>query len=809
MSSVSSSAAATYPTGFEERTVASGLTAPTAVAWAPDGRMFIAEKGGRVKVVTAGGTLLSTPLLDISGHVYGIADRGLLGIAVDAGFATNHYLYLLYVYNPPGATGVGRTSRLTRVTVNGDNTASGETTILGTVGTPPCPAPSNNSDCIPADGDSHAIGTVRSAADGTLWVGTGDAASWSKVDPVALRTYDEQSLAGKIIHVDRNGNGLSGHPFCPADATLTHVCTKLYAKGFRNPFRFTLRPGGGLAVGDVGWETQEEVDLVASGRSYGWPCYEGPARTNGYRDLPGCAAQYATEGTGQAAIAPVFSYLHSSYPNYQAAVVGGPTYTGGPYPDSYDGEIFFGDYVNGFIKLLRPGSAGQPATVSDFATGAYHVDLEIGPTSELYYVSFGDGSAGTGSVRRVVYTPGNRTPLAVGQATPAFTAGSSLQVSFSGAGSSDPDGDVLSYQWSFGDGSGTSAQRDPVHTYSAKGEYYATLTVTDSNGAKATDTVRVSVGNTPPSVQIASPANGSSFMIGDSVALQGSASDLQEGPIAGSSLEWHMVLIHNAHVHDGANLTGARPSFATASDHDADSHYRITLSATDSTGLTGQQTVEIYPRSIGLTLASSPPGAPMTYGGFALSAPQTRPAAIGFEASISAADIFERDGRTYQFTGWSDGGARAHDVTIPAASLTLTASYRQIAGPPPGAAGSLDRRRPVVSFRGVRGSGRTTRLEGTARDAGGVARVRVALRARDGSGRCRWWSRVPARLTEERTSCRAPRWMAARLQRTGKEHWAWRLRLGAPVPPGSYTVMVKAFDPAGNSSRTVAASMRR
>src|SRR5215208_754691 len=95
---VRTAAAATLPNGFEERTIASGLSLPTSIAWAPDGRMFIAEKRGVVRVVNTNGTI--GQLLDISAHVYGVADRGLLGIATDSDFANNHWLYLLYVYNP-------------------------------------------------------------------------------------------------------------------------------------------------------------------------------------------------------------------------------------------------------------------------------------------------------------------------------------------------------------------------------------------------------------------------------------------------------------------------------------------------------------------------------------------------------------------------------------------------------------------------------------------------------------------------------------------------------------------------------------
>src|SRR3954469_10645319 len=255
---IGSAGATTLPTGFEERTIASGLSQPTSISFAPDGRTFVAPQYGKVFVVTTTGAVVQ--LLDISSHVNGDNDRGLEGIAVDSDFANNHYLWLLYVYEPtPSPGSFNRTSRLTRVTVNDDNTASAETTVLGKMDTPPCPAPSNTVDCIPADYQSHMVGTVRSDPDGTLWIGDGDSSNFNNVDPQALRTYNEQSLSGKIIHIDRNGNGLPGHAFCPTDNDLTHVCTKLYGKGFRNPYRFTLRPGKGPAIGDVGWNNWEEL----------------------------------------------------------------------------------------------------------------------------------------------------------------------------------------------------------------------------------------------------------------------------------------------------------------------------------------------------------------------------------------------------------------------------------------------------------------------------------------------------------------------------------------------------------------------
>jgi glucose/arabinose dehydrogenase/PKD repeat protein len=671
--------ATTYPAGFEERTVASGLTQPTTVAWVPDGRMFIAEKDGRVRVVMPNGTLSPTPVLDISSHVYSVADRGMLGMAADSDFANNHYLYLLYVYQPAGASGNGaRTSRLTRVTVNNDNTASAEVTLLGTVGTPPCPPPANNIDCIPADSDSHSIGTVRSDTDGTLFVGNGDGSDWSRVDPQALRTYDETSLSGKIMHIDRNGNGLPGHPFCPGETDLTKVCTKLYAKGLRNPYRFHLRPGTGPAIADVGWEEWEEMNLATGpGKNFGWPCYEGMGHTSGYRDLAGCASIYATEGTPQAVTPPNFSYSHTQFPTQQAAIVGGPVYpAGGPYPSDYAGDVFYGDYVHGFMNRLKLNASGQVISDTPFASnGPPWVDISLGPNGNIYFADYGDGNTATGAIRQIVYTPTNGSPVARASAD-RTSGGVPLAVQFTGSGSTDPNNDPLTYDWDFGDGTAHSAAANPSHTYTTAGTYTAVLTVSDGRGGVSTANVLINADNDPPVPTINAPADGSIYRIGQTVQLDGSASDVQDGSLPGSALAWHVSLIHLTHHHDLADFTGNTPSFQAATDHDADAHYRITLTATDTKGATGQKTIDIYPQAVNLTLGSSPTGAPMTYGGTTQNAPFTRSAAVDFNANIAAGPSFVSGGTTYEFASWSDGKPRSHDIVIPSSDLSLTATYR-------------------------------------------------------------------------------------------------------------------------------------
>ena len=798
--------AATLSAGFEERTVASGLTAPTAVDWAPDGRMFVAEKAGRVRVVTAAGTLLSTPLLDISDHVHPSGDRGLLGIAVDSSFSSNRYLYLLYTYDTSSSHPTGpKTSRLTRVTVNSNNTASGETVLVGSVGAAPCPAPSNTSDCIPSDGGSHSIGTVRSAPDGTIWAGSGDGADYGGVDERALRAHDEQSFAGKLIHVDRNGRGLSGHPFCPSETDLTKVCTKVWAKGFRNPFRFTLRPSGLPAVGDVGWGSAEEVNLAQAGRNYGWPCYEGRSRVGGYSGFDTCTALYSEEGTTAGVTFPDYFYSHSGS---GAAVVGGPTYTSGPYPDEFDGDLLFGDYVRGWIKRLEFDGSGRPAGTKDFATDWYGVDLQL-RSGELYYTDFGDGSRGQGSVRRISYVPNNKTPIAVAEATPTFGS-PPLSVKFKGSGSSDPEGGTLKYEWDFRDGTSKSTSKDPTHSYTKTGEFDARLKVTDPAGASATATVHISVGNTPPVPAVAAPAEGSKYRAGVPLQLTGSGTDKEDGTLSDARLSWHVVLVHADHAHDFITLAGKSATFTPATDHDADSYYLVTLTATDSKGLETSKTVTIVPETVNLTISSTPAGAPVSYAGYPLiAAPHRARTAIGLATTVSAAPRFSAGGREYVFEGWSDGGAIAHDVTVSTTDLALVARYRDT-GPAPfsaipaGLAPGGDELGPVVRLRARRSA---RRLTGTVGDPSGVRSLRIALR-RGTKRACRWWSRRAGRLAR-RGGCAKPRWMRPVLKQVKTGSWTWTLKLGGRLPRGRYTVVVRAADALGNRSAKLAGGTSR
>lgn len=674
---------ATFPTGFVADTVVTGLNTAVVFDWAPDGRMFIGEKAGVIRIVQ-NGSILSAPFVDLSSQVNNVHDRGLLGVAVHPEFPTQPFVYALYTHDPPGTTpdaGFSRVSRLSRYTADpaynfNRALAGSEVVLLGANGTlaniprpnernPAMPACGNIGayveDCIPADEQSHTIGTVRFGKDGSLFVGSGDGGNYTTAQNYNVRALDINSLAGKIMRIHPlTGEAYADNPFFNGNFDANR--SKVYSYGLRNPFRFTVDPVTGEPyVGDVGWGSWEEINR-GRGANFGWPCYEGGNGTSlqqsSYASFPECQQLYANPNVTAAAYAYPQSGISSS-------IGVGSFYTGNVYPTQYRDVLFFFDYSRQEIRTMQFTGNRVVSTVSVFGTGVGGIThLQTGPDSNLYFTNVLNGS-----IQRIRYAgAGNVAPTAM--ASMEQTGLNSF--SFSSVGSFDPNGDALTYLWNFGDGT-TSTLANPSKTYAAAGTYTVTLRVTDPSGLFGTDShLRPRAGNTPPVVTISSPGSTALYRVGNTITLSGSATDAQDGAVPSGSLLWNVKMHHLDHVHlDYFNAVGSSTSFV-AGDHEDGSYFEICLTAMDTVGATSERCTNLRPETVTYTINSNPSGLDVNYSGVDYVTPFQATMPINSRRTI-AAPTLQANGWT--FSQWSDGGAATHTITAAATAQNLLATY--------------------------------------------------------------------------------------------------------------------------------------
>jgi glucose/arabinose dehydrogenase len=432
--------ACTPPPGFNLAVTQSGLVEPTAFAFAPDGRLFIAEKRGVIQTYDDVHDTTPTVFADLRTSVHNYDDRGLLGLVVDPNWPTRPYVYIHYVYDaPPGGTAP---------TYGAPNTDSDPCPSSGCVAqvrlarltadlSSGAPVLTENKVLLQDlchQGPYHDGGGMRIGPEGALYASIGEGAVQGGADygnygnacgdppsPAgtnltppsaeggALRAQDRRTTSdptavnGAVIRIDPDTG--AAWPTNPQATNPDTELRKIIAFGLRNPYRLTLRPGTNEAwVGDVGSHYVEEINRVmpaAPMENFGWPCYEGDRRQPTFDSLDLTLCEQLYQATTGKARSPYYGYCHK-----EPATAGGPCesgsgaitgldfYTGGTYPTEYRGALVYVDYTRNGAWAVLPGSDGlpDPTKVERLITGLdAPVDLRAGPDGDLFYLDIWDG----------------------------------------------------------------------------------------------------------------------------------------------------------------------------------------------------------------------------------------------------------------------------------------------------------------------------------------------------------------------------------------------------------------------------------
>ncbi|MEO3749616.1 ThuA domain-containing protein [Streptomyces sp. B6B3] len=588
---------------FEKVTLDDNTSNPMELAVADDGRVFYIERNGDVRVVRPDGTVVTAGTLP----VYTGQEFGLLGLALDPGFAENGWLYLYH--SPDGSDSVDRVSRFT---VEGDSLDLASEQVLLEVDT-------QRDQCC------HAGGALEFDTQGNLYIATGDNSNpfdsdgYSPLDEREGRApWDAQRtsansavLNGKILRVTPQPDGTytipDGNLFAPGTADTR---PEIYAMGFRNPFRIGIDPttdrlfvadygpDAAAANPDRGPDGRVEWNIVDEPGFYGWPyCvgantpyndYDFETETAGEPFDCGAPVNDSPNNTGLGelpAAIPAEMWMGAASSGVPEIGGSGAPMTSGAYqydadldsavkwPAYYDGKAVFADWNDGRLFSVqldeeRTGVSDVSRMLADLNFIRPHA-LQFGPDGALYLIEWGSGFGGNNAdsgVYRIDYANGNRAPNARIEAS-ATSGPLPLEVTFDASGSTDPEEQSLTYAWDFdGDGEDDSYDVTATHTYTEAGRYPARLTVTDTEGRSAVSSVDVTAGNSAPVVEVTAPVDGGFFEFGDTIAYDVTVTDAEDAEIDCQQVVVQPALGHDEHSHGYEQHHGCSGTFPLPGD---------------------------------------------------------------------------------------------------------------------------------------------------------------------------------------------------------------------------------------------------
>jgi glucose/arabinose dehydrogenase len=620
-------AAQIYPADFAQVLVTNGIANPTAMAFAPDGRIFVAQQAGRLRVIK-NNTLLPTSFVQLTVNATG--ERGLIGIALDPDFALNNYIYLYYT-----VPGTPAHNRISRFTANGDIAQAGSEVIILELD------PLSNA-------TNHNGGAMHFGTDGKLYVAIGENANSAHAQN--LDTYH-----GKLLRINKDGSVPGGNPF----PTGSEQRKRVWAYGLRNPYTFSIHPETGrILVNDVGQVTWEEInDATTGGKNFGWPTTEGKFNGASYPNLTN----------------PIYAYPHGGGDGKGCAITGGtffyPSNTN--YPAQYFGKYFFQDLCNRWINTLDVMAA---TTIrSSFATsiGGNSLALSVGLDGNLYYLS-----RSSSALYKIIY---NRTtsPYIISHPVSLTTAeGQSVILSVNALGSTP-----FNYQWQKDGIDIQGAVNDSLIIENAllenQGEY--TVNVSNAAGLSTSNAATLTViENALPVAEIVMPMAGATYVAGTEIEFAGVGDDAEDGSLPATAFRWEINFHHGTHQHDQPAIEGVKAGAFLIPNEGETSDvvwYRVILTVTDSKGMVGKDSVDIFPEKSIITLTTDPPGLEVLVDGQSAATPLEISSVEGLLRTFSVNTPQQLNNVGYEFASWSNGGEMTQVLATPAADLSLIANF--------------------------------------------------------------------------------------------------------------------------------------
>lgn len=622
------------PGDFNDEFVGGGVNRAAAADWLSDGRVLLLEQTGRVVIINPADNSV-TPWLQLN-DLDSEAENGSLDIVIGA----NDTVYIYYKAASDGRLRIGRFP----FTGSG-NDLNAQTVIWSN------PGPLHSA----FGGSNHIGGSLNIGPDNKLYLAIGDGFN-------APNSQGLDTVFGKVLRINLDGSVPSDNPFFDGDGPNVD---EIWALGLRNPWKATFdEVTGRYWVGEVGGNdattAYEEVNLVTAGSNYGWPLCEGPL--TGPKNGPDCPANVTP---------PVHFYAHDLDGGccFNASITGGPVIRG---IAAIEGDYVYADFARGDITLVElNGGTTSQGTILLRDTDSFIPWIDQGPDGHLYYITFSfEGSFG--ELRRLRYTGeiGNRAPTVRSTVADPASGRAPLTVSFS-ADASDPDGSALTYDWDFGDGT-RSNRRAPRHIYTEPGSYTARLTVSDGQLTASSAAIPIQVGEAPK-VRIRVPADADNFQAGDSMRFRAIASDA-DGELDPSSYRWSILFDHDDHQHPVSTAEGKTSLVLdvprVGHPFEGDTGFTISVTVTDSDGLSTTATRTIKPRKISVDIGSNLEGGLVAVDGIAHSTPFRIDTVPAFKHTLSIPAKATVDGKRTIFEGWADSKDRFRII-----SATGGASY--------------------------------------------------------------------------------------------------------------------------------------